>query len=978
MRQSGEGLNEHLEVSFQAKDIFLRKGVAMKAMIEKEREIRRQRAVKEELVVQPKAAPKTPGRFPPVGAVFEVQGKSGVNYEVSLRHLDSPANHCTCPDFSTNSLGTCKHLEGVKLYLEKEAPDLFETMKKSAVESSFPPVNLVYLDHTISPPTVRFHMEEKSGKLEESCNKVFGKNNRLTLSKMKKEFPEFIDRSDELGFNVTPETMRFVDEVLQKAAMNKDAEKRAKEFDKKVIKAIKDEKDIKGAKVEEMEKGGGVPDYVLEGARFLLQVRRGLVLDDTGLDRAGQALRATKFILDSNPQESRKLIVFCNEFQIAKWRNMIAEHLVFTPFVFKASNGDESESRLSKAKFILAAYKDVPGLVSKLKISQNDILVLDNIHNFGNWQGSGGRSIKSIGCAHVFALSSPLLLENPKRLFYTVQYLDPYLLGPSWSFWDRHLVRDERGAIVDRINMDEMEKKIAGISVKRSFVDIEEELKEPLLLEIGVLPTTAQKKKINPALEALLKSLMTGMDWNPAQRATVVAQSARLRKLSNFLESDVSEQTSPKIKALLKLFRDIHGENGSFSFIVFTRFRDNAARTASILQEAGYPTSCITRTMSQEDRVKALEDFGEEILSGLVVADDILEGMEPINVNTVVELDIPWTPATTKQRDRVGTLIKKNGFQLRMRYYLTNSIEEIVKINVAQRANEIEELLPDPTMEMEGLPARGSEPLSRIVELLLDRDALKALLPSKAEERPAGKSGRPKQRQGGRQAAGGSSRKPKSGKKSPKSAKRVTTRGDVIVLGLTTRNQRPPGVTDESELRKLGLGVAVTYSYGSDNFTAWRQEYVNELIRTLMSAQLVVGWKTKGFDYKILTAYTGLPLNQVPTIDILTEVENALGYQIPAELITHATLEKRRRLMTDKAVAMWRNGRIRELAELVYEDVRLTRDIFSIVVRNRKIYYPKAPTGFPTPVELDLSSKIPEQAVSLIGKPPKRLGRRRM
>jgi len=215
------------------------------------------------------------------------------------------------------------------------------------------------------------------------------------------------------------------------------------------------------------------------------------------------------------------------------------------------------------------------------------------------------------------------------------------------------------------------------------------------------------------------------------------------------------------------------------------------------------------------------------------------------------------------------------------------------------------------------------------------------------------------------------------GIKKKKSPARKTTRGDVIVLGMTTRNPRQPGVTNSTELRRLGLGVAVTYSYANDSFTAWRQEYVNELIRNLISAQLVVGWRPSRFDYKILMAYTGLPLKKVPTIDILSEVEEALGYPIPAELITQATLEKRRRLMPDKAVTMWRNGRIRELAELIYEDVRLTRDLFSIMIRNRKLFYPKAPSGSPAPIELDITSRVPEQVISLVGKPPKRTGRKR-
>ena len=34
-------------------------------------------------------------------------------YTVSLRSVDERINHCTCPDFATNRLGTCKHVEAV-------------------------------------------------------------------------------------------------------------------------------------------------------------------------------------------------------------------------------------------------------------------------------------------------------------------------------------------------------------------------------------------------------------------------------------------------------------------------------------------------------------------------------------------------------------------------------------------------------------------------------------------------------------------------------------------------------------------------------------------------------------------------------------------------------------------------------------------------------------------------------------------------
>lgn len=41
--------------------------------------------------------------------------KSSSRYRVVFRGAESPWNYCSCPDFKTNQLGTCKHIESVVL-----------------------------------------------------------------------------------------------------------------------------------------------------------------------------------------------------------------------------------------------------------------------------------------------------------------------------------------------------------------------------------------------------------------------------------------------------------------------------------------------------------------------------------------------------------------------------------------------------------------------------------------------------------------------------------------------------------------------------------------------------------------------------------------------------------------------------------------------------------------------------------------------
>src|SRR5438045_1241826 len=57
----------------------------------------------------------------PVFSLFDVTNpQSGNTYRVQIRGRGVGDNACTCPDFATNTLGTCKHIEFTVSRLEKK------------------------------------------------------------------------------------------------------------------------------------------------------------------------------------------------------------------------------------------------------------------------------------------------------------------------------------------------------------------------------------------------------------------------------------------------------------------------------------------------------------------------------------------------------------------------------------------------------------------------------------------------------------------------------------------------------------------------------------------------------------------------------------------------------------------------------------------------------------------------------------------
>ena len=53
----------------------------------------------------------------PVFTTFAVKSPSGMKYQVEVRDVASRAVSCTCPDFRTAGLGTCKHVEATLIHL---------------------------------------------------------------------------------------------------------------------------------------------------------------------------------------------------------------------------------------------------------------------------------------------------------------------------------------------------------------------------------------------------------------------------------------------------------------------------------------------------------------------------------------------------------------------------------------------------------------------------------------------------------------------------------------------------------------------------------------------------------------------------------------------------------------------------------------------------------------------------------------------
>jgi DEAD/DEAH box helicase domain-containing protein len=156
----------------------------------------------------------------------------------------------------------------------------------------------------------------------------------------------------------------------------------------------------------------------------------------------------------------------------------------------------------------------------------------------------------------------------------------------------------------------------------------------------------------------------------------------------------------------------------------------------------------------------------------------------------------------------------------------------------------------------------------------------------------------------------------------------------VVVFDLETQRSFAE-VGGRSQFHRLGVSVGVAYRYDRDEFLIVTEENVSELVDLLREADLVVGYNIYGFDYEVLRAYTDENLQKLPTLDLMFDLEERLGFRPKLDSVVSATLGEGKIADGMQALEWWRQGEIEKIIEYCREDVRVTRDLYDFGKRNR-------------------------------------------
>lgn len=139
---------------------------------------------------------------------------------------------------------------------------------------------------------------------------------------------------------------------------------------------------------------------------------------------------------------------------------------------------------------------------------------------------------------------------------------------------------------------------------------------------------------------------------------------------------------------------------------------------------------------------------------------------------------------------------------------------------------------------------------------------------------------------------------------------------------------------NEQELTVVAIHDSETGAYSS-----FFKEELPKLWPVLERADMLIGFNSDTFDIPLLNRYYPGDLTHIRSLDLLAEVQNALGRRVRLQSLAEATFGKGKTGDGMKASEWWKEGKKEKVAKYCIEDVRLTRALYDYALAHGKLKF---------------------------------------
>ncbi len=621
--------------------------------------------------------------------------ESGKTYRLALRGLERGQSFCSCPDFRTNTLGTCKHL----LHALEKLPRRFSAdVLKRPYRSKQLAIHLAYgneIELRLETPS------RMSDEVREAVEPLVDKPITDIIVLMRQ-----LNRLQKLGQDVL--VYPDAEEYIQQRLFQIRIESRIAEIRRDPA---------RHPLRKELLKVDLLP-YQMDGIAFAVGAGRAILADDMGLGKTIQAVGVAELL--AREAGIRKVLVICPASLKSQWRSEIQRFSDRDCQLILGSTAERGAQYNNEAFFTICNYEQVLRDLLDVESVRWDLIILDEAQRIKNWEAKTSRVIKGLKSPFALALSGTPLENRLDELYSVVQFIDDRRLSPAFRFFHRHRMVDENGKVLGYRNLSELRENLQPILLRRTRNLVLKQL-PPRTVEIVRIPPTDEQKGLHDSHMQIVASItrkryLTEMDLLRLQKHLLFC---RLAANSTYLVNKEEPAYSSKLPELEELLDRLFAEEGRKA-VLFSEWKKMLDLVEPLLQARGLGYVRLDGSVPQKQRLQLVNTFQENDDCQLFLTTNAgSTGLNLQAANTVINVDLPWNPAVLEQRiaraHRMGQTQPVQVFLL----VTEQTLEENLLGTLSQK-HDLALAALDPDSEVDQVDMKsGMEELKRRLEVLL-------------------------------------------------------------------------------------------------------------------------------------------------------------------------------------------------------------------------------------------------------------------
>lgn len=558
--------------------------------------------------------------------------KSSAAYKVALRSADNSLNFCSCPDFKTNQLGTCKHIEAVVLKINTKP-----ALKKQLAIPYTPPYTSIYLDYR-GERKVKLRIGTENTAQYKKLSNGFFNNNLVLLASAFLKFEIFLQKANTLH----PE-FRCYDDALEYIVHERNSQHRQQVVEEKQTTLFKD---ISKAKLFR---------YQEKGVLFAVKAGRCILADDMGLGKTLQAIVSTEVL--RRQFKINTAIIICPTSLKYQWKTEI-EKFTGNKNVCVAEGNILARKKLysnNTADYIIVSYQMASNDFIYLNEMQADILILDEAQRIKNWKTKTSAAIKRIKTTYAFVLTGTPVENKIEDLYSLMQIVNPYLLGSLHNFLSRHQVTEEgTDKVIGYKNLNDVGVLLQDVMLRRTKAQVLKDLPKRMDKNLFV-PLTTQQQELHTEYADRVARLVN--KWkrmhflSEEDRQNLLKYLNMMRMVSDttyIIDQETNHQT--KLDELQNILDEILAMPDE-KVVIFSQWERMTRLVAIMLKQQNIGFEYLHGGIPGKERGKLYENFTNDKNCRIFLSTDA--GGVGLNLQSaayMINLDIPWNPAVLEQR----------------------------------------------------------------------------------------------------------------------------------------------------------------------------------------------------------------------------------------------------------------------------------------------------------------------------------------